>query len=131
MEVSAGQHLVYKLSDPRDRIIRYVGVTTEKNFDTLQRFHAHMRLSETNAELREWMLSLVKLGIKPLQERVSAHLSEEEARIREARLICELYREGVPLFNKARPSKRAMAHLDDRVVALFACDGWPRVTSSV
>lgn len=98
------EHVLYQLRDPRDRTMRYIGVTTEDRFENGNRLKEHMSAAEHNDGLRQWIEDLNKSGLQPLQERILSHLSRDEVYYRETRTIRQLLSEGVPLFNKIKTS---------------------------
>jgi hypothetical protein len=53
--------VIYLLVDPRDRTVRYAGVTT----DLARRLAEHLQASQTNPRMRQWIGELGALGLKP------------------------------------------------------------------
>jgi hypothetical protein len=63
---------VYYLADPRDGMIRWVGMTLYP----AHRWHTHTAATTTNAGLKAWMLDLRAQGLRPVMgilEQVSTH----------------------------------------------------------
>lgn len=103
---------IYKLLDPRDRSVRYVGRT----------MHPHDRLvnhlsCKLNEEKYKWVCELKLLGLTPIMVILDAIIFEpdmprkESAGGREAYWI-KLYKDqGEPLFNKTPAWEKRSRHL--------------------
>ncbi len=87
---------VYALSDPRDGILRYVGVTSRPG----RRAAAHRR-GEGAPSKRAWTRELHAAGEAPRFSVLSKHDDHREALRAEARAIREALRAGCHVFNVA------------------------------
>jgi hypothetical protein len=102
---------IYALVDPRDNIIRYVGISD----DVAYRYHEHVSCIRTNRQEKSWMRELQGLGLSPILrilETIEKTGNERAvARERERYWIDEMLRLGYPLLNvfgnrKAYPQRR-------------------------
>lgn len=89
---------IYALVDPRDYLIRYVGMTN----DVYRRFREHVGCEGNNPAKDAWIRDLQReqeiMVMKPL-DRAGTY---EEALLLEEKWIKELLEQGFPLFNISR-----------------------------
>ena len=87
---------VYALVDPRNNMIRYVGIST----DPWQRLNSHMGGQTGTPEMTAWTQELKARGLKPIIQdlEVCQHNLQEA----EQRWIRECLKAGEPLFNTLR-----------------------------
>ena len=95
--------IVYGLSDPRDGVIRYVGLTGQP----VARMYRHLsqarrRDYRTNPPLGDWLLELLQLGINPSV--VTLEEVKRSGSTAERRWIKKLSKK-TPLFNRASGSR--------------------------
>lgn len=87
---------VYKLIDPLDFVIRYIGITDNPK----SRYSAHLHTYDPcNPQKVEWIGALRDHGLQPIMEIEASGLTREQALDREMALIHELLEQGVPLLN--------------------------------
>ncbi len=76
---------VYFLIDPRNQVVRYVGMSKDPH----SRFKQHLRDPRSNAQKVGWIKQLKSLKLKPLLKVVRTDLSKSEAEECELELIQE------------------------------------------
>lgn len=86
---------IYALSDPRDKTIRYIGMS--KNVK--QQFLQHVRTLEGNSIKVKWILDLKRFGLKPILSIVEELQEIEQTKVRELYWIRYYYGIGMPLTN--------------------------------
>jgi hypothetical protein len=105
------QFQIYALVDPRDNMIRYIGISDDVNF----RYHRHL-LRPVNRQEKSWIRELQELGLSPVLQILEtierAGNDRAVAREREHYWITEMLRLGYPLLNvsgntKAYPQRHA------------------------
>lgn len=69
-------HTVYKLSDPRNFDVRYVGMTV----NIVTRYQQHLNCKENNPKKNGWVQSLVNRGIFPIMEQIDKVRGFQKAR---------------------------------------------------
>ena len=104
------QYHIYALADPRDNLVRYVGITT----DTKYRYRQHSR-GGYNRSIWRWARELEHVGMSPVMHIVETINREAETSDdtfkqivseREAYWIGEYLRLGASLFNTFGVTKR-------------------------
>ena len=95
---------VYRLLDPRDLQIRYVGIS--KNAQ--QRFHEHCQTNGNNPDKDAWIKELKELSFAPILEVLATGLTCKEAQDQERELIHHYYHKlGFPLTNRDGVKRKA------------------------
>jgi predicted GIY-YIG superfamily endonuclease len=104
------QYYIYALVDPRDNLVRYIGIT----MDVKQRHRQHARRRFTPSVWR-WARELENLGMSPVMQVIETVSREADitddafkqiVSEREAYWIDEYLRLGTPLFNTFGVTKR-------------------------
>jgi predicted GIY-YIG superfamily endonuclease len=90
------EHAVYTLSDPRDNVIHYVGIS--KNVQ--KRFKQHVTCSGVNLEKNAWVLQLLQQGLSPTLTVIEMVVGVTVARQREKYWIEHYAEQEAPLANK-------------------------------
>lgn len=93
-------HYIYYLRDPRDRSIRYVGVTNNPE----ARLFRHVRLNQNHANIRRW-LDEFPTELPVLEVQCIVDGLEEGLRV-EAALIIALRARGEVLINNVEEERR-------------------------
>ncbi len=86
---------VYRLIDPRDMQVRYVGIS--KNVQ--QRFYQHMAYKGNNKDKDAWIQELKENSFIPIINVIATNLTFKEAQEEENRLIYHYQKLGFPLTN--------------------------------
>lgn len=89
-------YTIYKLVDPRDKTIRYVGMTTNPEL----RLGQHIYTKQGNTKKDAWIKDLRENGYKPQMETIEETTDEKEARRIEAGWCAWYFREGQPILNR-------------------------------
>lgn len=76
MLVDEVEYFIYKLSDPRDFSVRYVGLTV----DIVARYQQHLSCKENNPKKNGWIQSLINRGALPIMERIDRISGFQKAR---------------------------------------------------
>lgn len=107
---------VYRLRDPRDFMIRYIGITD----DIKARYSAHLHTTKDrwNPGKVRWIRELRDEGLEPILEVDSSGLTRAQSIDREMTAIYELLEWNVPLLNV--DMRRPFSHwtLDNSVSAI-------------
>ena len=88
-------YTVYILIDPRDYLIRYVGISN----DVYRRFIEHIKGNSVNPAKDAWIQSLRDEQVMMIMQSIDTAPTLQEAMQKETRLIHQLLEEGFPLFN--------------------------------
>lgn len=99
---------VYKLLDPRDHQVRWIGITTNPK----QRLQGHIGSyhdKQENPEKVQWILELKRSRLVPIMGVVLSGRTHRQALQEEAILIQEHLRQGVPLLNRDRRDGKRLA----------------------
>lgn len=89
------RHYIYTLSDPRTKVIRYVGKTNNPQV----RFSMHM-CEKRNTHKNNWIRQLKSLGLKPVMEIIETiDCTADEWADRERFWIAHFRQMGLPLTN--------------------------------
>lgn len=86
---------VYTLIDPRDDVVRYVGITE----NVYSRFSQHLQCNENNLDKNKWIQELKDCNLMLLMRTLETVETLEEAREREQEWIHHYLSQGVRLFN--------------------------------
>src|SRR5260370_36281848 len=92
-------YLVYVLIDPRDGIVRYVGITDQT---INRRLDQHLKRTDGNNEKSAWITELVLAGMKPKIKAIEEGLTLQEANERETYWIQHYLTENTPITNRAK-----------------------------
>lgn len=91
-------HDVYAHLDPRDKSIRYIGIST----DPERRLKQHLRRKTTNFKMKLWLQELEQLGLEPTLTILERDIQGvQKARERETYWIQFYRRQHAPLLNFA------------------------------
>lgn len=97
---------IYALIDPRDRRLRYIGMTGRPT----QRLKEHVAGDEANQRKQEWMIDLVKAGLRPIMRILEVLPTYEQALEREDCWIQACIQAGLDILNaEAAPVARRLA----------------------
>ena len=88
-------YYIYALVDPRDGVMRYVGITV----DSQSRLREHIGDIGVNEAKEAWIAELGRLGLKPAMETLEESDDSDYAAERELYWIQTLLAQGVPLTN--------------------------------
>ena len=89
-------YYVYTLADPRDLIIRYIGIST----NPVRRYKQHISEAGSGSIAKEsWLQGLTHLQIIPALTLIDETKTEHEARSRETFWIDYYRRKGAQLLN--------------------------------
>lgn len=102
------EYFVYKLTDPRTGLIRYIGMSMHP----YQRFGAHLMLGENNLDKNKWIQELAKEHLIPeigIIEKVAG--SRESTLRRETHWIQHYLKEGMPLTNVLHVDRDSIAEV--------------------
>lgn len=93
---------VYHLTDPRDRVVRYVGMTGAPQ----ARLRGHMREARErqNTPKKRWIAELAAARLAPVLVIVSSHDNPIAARIAES---AEVHKHLATIYNQHDPAKGA------------------------
>src|SRR6266852_11791 len=92
-------YVVYVLIDPRDDVVRYVGITDQT---TNRRLNQHLKCTDGNNEKSEWINALMAVGMKPKIKTIEEGLTLQEANERETYWIKHYLTENTPITNRAK-----------------------------
>lgn len=88
-------YTIYRLIDPRDKQVRYIGLTN----DVYARFSQHLKCEEENIKKNVWIRELRQANVMLIMETIEVKGTLEEARECEDRWIKEYLSQGCNLFN--------------------------------
>ncbi len=91
-------HYVYKLVDPRDSEVRYIGMT----HDPHMRYLHHIQGKEGTQLKRDWIRELIEAGLKPRMDIIESHEDREVIQQREKHWILTYQRCRAKLLNAQR-----------------------------
>ncbi|MFL5628739.1 MAG: GIY-YIG nuclease family protein [Ktedonobacteraceae bacterium] len=86
---------VYALIDPRDQVIRYIGIT----HDVYQRMRQHSRCIGDNAAKNAWIQELQEMQLMFIMQSIEQVKTLDQALERELYWIKHYLHQGVPLLN--------------------------------
>ena len=92
-------YVVYVLIDPRDDVVRYVGITDQT---TNRRLNQHLKCTDGNNEKSEWINALMAVGMKPKIKTIEEGLTLQEANERETYWIKHYLAGNIPITNRAK-----------------------------
>ena len=92
-------HVVYVLIDPRDGIVRYVGITDQT---MNRRLDQHLKRTDGNNEKSAWINELILAGMKPKIKAIEEGLTLQEANERETYWIQHYLTGNTPITNRAK-----------------------------
>jgi hypothetical protein len=99
---------VYRLRDPRDKVINYVGISK----DVARRFRQHCQCYGINLELNLWLQELHALGLLPILETIETVKGFRAAQEHERYWIAYYLKQGAPLKNKPNVFEDFWANID-------------------
>lgn len=97
-EVNLTEYDIYKLLDPTDGFIHYVGMSMDAEF----RFHQHLTQTSDNGKITPkiiWIQGLLNLGLSPDFEVIETVKGRLNALEREQYWILFYFNQGMPLTN--------------------------------
>lgn len=92
-------YAVYVLIDPRDAVVRYVGITDQT---INRRLDQHLKRTDGNNEKSEWIDELMAVGMKPKIKAIEEGLTLQEANERESYWIQHYLAGNSPITNRAK-----------------------------
>jgi len=92
---TSAKYYVYALVDPRDDMIRYVGITV----DPATRLRDHSGGVSANDAKDKWIAELKLLGLRPVMKILEDKVNSELIAERERYWIQTLLSSGIPLTN--------------------------------
>jgi predicted GIY-YIG superfamily endonuclease len=88
-------YYIYRLVDPRDSAVHYIGITS----DVKARYRSHRHNRSNNPQKIAWIHDLQSQGLKPELEIIEQVFGETLARKHERDWICSYREQGAPLTN--------------------------------
>jgi hypothetical protein len=117
-------YAVYKLSDPRDNRVRYVGMSK----DVIQRFGQHLSALQGNEIKGAWLHELRQEGLMPMLTIIEDNLSRQEAVVRERYWIQHYRNAGSQLTNcvtqRAGRKKEFTSKTEQELKAFLEAHQW-------
>lgn len=92
-----GMYTIYALADPRDCVVRYIGMSTNVH----QRLTHHLSCTGTNERKNTWIRELLANDKAPVLYEIEQVEGEEQGRAREQHWIRYCLKRGVDLVNVA------------------------------
>jgi hypothetical protein len=97
------EYAIYLLSDPRDDLVYYVGMTSS----VLQRWHQHMRCDGHNTKKNDWIEDLKANNLSPHFTIIEVVVGVRKAKKRETHWIQYYFQKSPVLLNIVEvPAKR-------------------------
>lgn len=106
-------HEIYVLTDPRDRSINYVGIST----NIARRYKQHCQCHGTNLELNLWIQDLLRNDFTPVLTVIESVVGTNVAQERESHWIQHYAAENAPLKNIAKAEQDGGTRIDDPIIA--------------
>src|SRR5690348_3565294 len=106
------EYPVYRLVDPRDRTVFYVGITNNPE----ARLKQHLACNGSNPDKDAWIQEICQQGLQPLMEIIERPEMRHQAQLREAYWIHYYLQEQALLTNIIIPSLDGKGFEDKRVV---------------